>query len=177
MNNYQILGLKVNATQTEIKAAYKKLVMIHHPDRGGKAENFITLINAYEQLLKGITGEKNQAFNTYQQDPDFRVKNGEFQMLNGYFDEKGNFILNFEFTNVREIRGKGFLAMHYWGQFPRYTHKRGIVFDKQDLKKCDYLLKFSIKDYFGHYIDKEIKVPKPKISTSQKIINFIKELF
>ena len=37
-------------TKEEIKAAYRRLVKIHHPDRGGIQDNFIKLNNAYEVL-------------------------------------------------------------------------------------------------------------------------------
>ena len=40
MTHYQILGVNENATADEIKQAYRKLAMQHHPDRGGDAEQF-----------------------------------------------------------------------------------------------------------------------------------------
>lgn len=46
-----ILGVSSNPTKGEIKAAYRKLVVIHHPDRGGKTENFIKIQEAYEYLI------------------------------------------------------------------------------------------------------------------------------
>ena len=37
-------------SKEEVKAAYRRLVKIHHPDRGGIQDNFIKLNNAYEVL-------------------------------------------------------------------------------------------------------------------------------
>ena len=49
-NPYTILGIQPNASQEEIKKAYRKLSLKHHPDRGGDAEKFKELSAAYEQL-------------------------------------------------------------------------------------------------------------------------------
>lgn len=46
----KLFKLDKNASKEEIKAAYRKLVKIHHPDRGGIQDNFIKLNNAYEVL-------------------------------------------------------------------------------------------------------------------------------
>jgi DnaJ-class molecular chaperone len=54
-NFYEILGIDTKATKEEIKAAYKKMIQLYHPDKNGdsKSANFASrLINrAYEILL------------------------------------------------------------------------------------------------------------------------------
>jgi curved DNA-binding protein len=50
MDYYSILGVKENATQEEIKQAYKKLAMKHHPDRGGDTKYFQEISQAYDTL-------------------------------------------------------------------------------------------------------------------------------
>ena len=52
-NLYQVFGLKQNATQQEIKAAYRKLAKIYHPDKNkedGAAEKYIEINEAHEIL-------------------------------------------------------------------------------------------------------------------------------
>jgi len=41
---YEVLGVKKTATQDEIKKAYRKLAMQHHPDRGGDETNLKKLV-------------------------------------------------------------------------------------------------------------------------------------
>ena len=49
-NLYEELGLKKNATRSEIKSSYRSLVKQHHPDAGGKKEKFLAIQNAWETL-------------------------------------------------------------------------------------------------------------------------------
>jgi molecular chaperone DnaJ len=51
VDEYTLLGIPRNATTDDIKKAYKRLAMKHHPDRGGDAENFKRITQAYEKLL------------------------------------------------------------------------------------------------------------------------------
>jgi len=48
---YQILGVPPNATDAEIKKAYRELAKKYHPDTGGDAARFIELMETYKQLL------------------------------------------------------------------------------------------------------------------------------
>lgn len=52
---YKILGVSKNANESEIKKAYKKLAIQHHPDKNkddpeGAKEKFQKIANAYETL-------------------------------------------------------------------------------------------------------------------------------
>lgn len=49
--HHLLLGVAANATKTQIKAAYKKLAMAHHPDRGGDTEQFKKIQKAYDSLV------------------------------------------------------------------------------------------------------------------------------
>ena len=47
---YDRLGLKKNANDNEIKKAYRKLAIKHHPDKGGDEETFKKISEAYQNL-------------------------------------------------------------------------------------------------------------------------------
>ena len=66
MTNYEILGLKKGATPKEIKAKFRELAKKTHPDKGGNAETFVKINNAYEALLKGDAGETSYGQRPYQ---------------------------------------------------------------------------------------------------------------
>lgn len=50
MDYYSILGVSRNASEQDIRKAYKKLSMQHHPDRGGNEEEFKKVNEAYSTL-------------------------------------------------------------------------------------------------------------------------------
>lgn len=47
---YQVLGVQKTASDDEIKKAYRKLAMRHHPDKGGSTEEFQKIQEAYDTL-------------------------------------------------------------------------------------------------------------------------------
>ena len=47
---YQTLGVSKSTSQAEIKDAFRKKAMEHHPDRGGKADKFKEINEAYQVL-------------------------------------------------------------------------------------------------------------------------------
>jgi hypothetical protein len=55
---YKIMGLQRNATPEEIKKAYHKLALIHHPDKGGDVTKFTELGEAYSTLSDPVKREK-----------------------------------------------------------------------------------------------------------------------
>ena len=52
---YNILNIDTNASQADIKKAYRKLAMVNHPDKGGDAEKFKEITSAFE-----ILGDENK---------------------------------------------------------------------------------------------------------------------
>ena len=48
--HYNTLGVQPNASEAEIKKAYRKLAMQHHPDKGGDQAKFKEITAAYEIL-------------------------------------------------------------------------------------------------------------------------------
>ena len=57
-NLYEELGLGTNATKSEIKSSYRRLVKRHHPDAGGEKDKFIAIQNAWETLSDETKKEK-----------------------------------------------------------------------------------------------------------------------
>jgi len=52
-SNYEILGIRDEATKTEIRGAFRKLVLEHHSDRGGDDEEFKKIKRAFDDLKLG----------------------------------------------------------------------------------------------------------------------------
>lgn len=50
INPYEILGVAKDADDSQIKKAYRKLAVQHHPDKGGSTEMFNQIAAAYEIL-------------------------------------------------------------------------------------------------------------------------------
>ena len=59
---YERLGVEKKATFDEIKKAFRKLALKHHPDRGGDKDKFQELQNAYEVLSDK---EKRDVYDKY----------------------------------------------------------------------------------------------------------------
>ena len=81
-NLYEELGLKKNATKSEIKSSYRALVKQHHPDAGGKKEKFLAIQNAWETL--------NDPIKKKQYDRSVFSSSSSFNSLNENWEEKFN---------------------------------------------------------------------------------------
>jgi DnaJ-class molecular chaperone with C-terminal Zn finger domain len=49
---YEILGVKADASREDIRSAFRALSLVHHPDRGGRDEDFKRINEAFRQGMK-----------------------------------------------------------------------------------------------------------------------------
>lgn len=59
---YEVLGVSKTATEQEIKKAFRKLTLVHHPDKGGDEHKFKEINGAYEVLGNK---EKRELYDKY----------------------------------------------------------------------------------------------------------------
>lgn len=97
-NPYEVLGIKQNATEKEIKAAYKKLVRKYHPDQYANnplsdlAEEKLKEINeAYDSLMK------NKGTNDYQNQSYHNTNHQQYNSSN----------TSYEFIEIRNMITRG----------------------------------------------------------------------
>ena len=87
-NYYEILGVSENATQDEIKKAYRKLAVEHHPDKGGNEETFKKVSEAYDTL--GNDTKKSQ-YDGQRKNPFGGFGGGDpFDMFGDFFNNLNN---------------------------------------------------------------------------------------
>ncbi|NBU82907.1 MAG: hypothetical protein EBS55_14805, partial [Flavobacteriaceae bacterium] len=77
---YDVLGVNENSTQDEIKKAYRKKAVEHHPDKGGSEEEFKKISEAYD-----IIGDENKRrdYDNQRKNP---FSNGGFNPFEDFFN-------------------------------------------------------------------------------------------
>lgn len=101
-NYYNILGVKSDATEKEIKKAYYKLSFIHHPDKNGDPIVFSEMTEAYDVLCSDLRKDydvKSKFGNSYNEYYELFNINVEFD----YDKQKQNFE-NFKKNEVLNIK-------------------------------------------------------------------------
>lgn len=89
MDYYTTLGISKSASEADIKAAYRKMAMKHHPDRGGDEKKFKEVTEAYETLsdpqkkqMFDMGVDPNAQHTSYRQGSPF-----EFHFNTGNFED------------------------------------------------------------------------------------------
>jgi len=89
-NFYDILGVKETSSQDDIKKAYRKLAVKHHPDKGGSEDTFKKISEAYDTI--GDEVKRKQYDNQ---------KNNPFGNMGGGFDPFGDMFSMFNQQGFR----------------------------------------------------------------------------
>ena len=69
MTYYNTLGVSQDASQNDIKKAYRRLASIHHPDKGGDDKKFKKIAEAYEVLSNPEKKSNYDRFGTADANP------------------------------------------------------------------------------------------------------------
>jgi len=90
---YKILGVEKNATQDEIKKAFKKLAMQHHPDRpGGDEKKFKEINEAFQVLGDNDKRAKFDQFGSdFEQQGGWGQAGGSWEDIMNAFRQQGGF--------------------------------------------------------------------------------------
>ena len=92
---YEVLGVSKDASADEIKKAFRRAAVEHHPDRGGNEENFKELNEAYE-VLKDTSKRQR-----YDQFGHAGVgSNGGYEGFNGFGGSGQAQNVNFDFGDL-----------------------------------------------------------------------------
>lgn len=145
MDYYTTLGLNRNASQEEIKKAYRKMAMQHHPDRGGDEKKFKQISEAYEILSDP---QKKQMV-------DMGVDPKNQHGGGGGFNQSGPFEFHFGTNNFEDIFG----GFGFGGFHQRHVHRNKTISLMVDLTLEDILN--------GKNLDAEVSIPGGR----KKIIN------
>lgn len=89
-NYYDILGVSKEASPEEIKKAYRKLALEHHPDKGGDENKFKEIAKAYETLSDA---DKRKNYDMFGEDGrNYGSTNGMDinEMFKSFFSNGGN---------------------------------------------------------------------------------------
>jgi molecular chaperone DnaJ len=81
---YQILGVSENASQDEIKKAYRKLAVEHHPDKGGDENKFKKISEAYDTI--GDQNKRTQ-YDNQKRNPFANMGGGGFNPFEDMFNQ------------------------------------------------------------------------------------------
>jgi len=104
MKLYDTLEVATEAAPEEIKNSYRKLSMIHHPDKGGDPETFSALAIAYEILSDPKKRKRYDVTGEFEKQPDVEVQAQQLiaTLFIQVMTEKGEKILQTKVFNVIE---------------------------------------------------------------------------
>jgi curved DNA-binding protein CbpA len=125
---YQILQVKPTATNAEIKAAYRKLAKLFHPDKNPSAgEKFRIIKEAYETLIDEVSRNK------YDLKRNYDITVAQIKKTEPVKKQK-----TYTFTEP-ELKHRQYYQEHYKSKQVSYTSKQSASV-KTNYKELTYIL-------------------------------------
>jgi len=186
MKYYKILGINKNSSDEEIKKAYRKLALQHHPDRGGDAIKFKEISEAYQVLsepskrkMYDITGDIDANSYNFVNPTELFSNLFNPENIQNMMSQMGFSNMNFdELLGGPEVK----FAIHGFSTIPDLgdpnAFKNILDLTKENLNKIkqqknepdDILKKFSFNVPVSDIINKKTKTVKVKIEKEKKIL-------
>ena len=86
-NPYNCLEINESATEEDIRKAYKKLILLNHPDKGGDPEIFNKVHEAYQMLSNPLTKRIIDTFGSMSLDLVKNIINNDLINTNQLMDD------------------------------------------------------------------------------------------
>ncbi len=151
---YKILGINEDASQDEIKKAYRKLAHQYHPDKGGDEAKFKEINEAYQILSNkekraqyDAFRKRGAGFGNFSDFSNFWQNNGQ-----GFRGQWADFSSFSDFSNIEDILNEFFSGFGFGRKQPEVRQGSDIQVE----------IEISLKDaFFG--IEKEIAYKRYKV--------------
>lgn len=98
--HHNTLGIATTANPDEIKKAYRKLCMVHHPDKGGNADTFLRVQEAYDSLTNNPLIQEPIFYNPQQE----RVRSATINCYGTFINKKGDIELHYILYNMSSAK-------------------------------------------------------------------------
>ena len=97
---YKLLDVQKDASPNDIKKAYRKLAVKHHPDKGGDSEKFKQIAEAYEVLSNPDKKQQYDNFGSINMDIGFNPMDifNQFDKMFGHNFTDPNNIMEHKFS-------------------------------------------------------------------------------
>lgn len=118
MNPYKILNIPQDSSLEVVKKAYKKLALVHHPDKGGNSNTFLKIKEAYEEILSGgkntiSTANSTEYHYTTGCVTNVRVKkNKDYEVHLDLYNIRYVDIINDRYT-IKKRHTNGYITLNY----------------------------------------------------------------
>jgi DnaJ-class molecular chaperone len=147
---YNILNLPVNASDSDIKKSYKKLILKYHPDKNkneNASEEFIKIKNAYEKL-------KNKKFNT---NNNKNIKNNKLLQIYEIIKILNINLLKINFDKLIKILKKkiNFNNFNNFNNFDNFNNFNNLELNLNNLSNLTLLdinvtIDFTLQQYYNN---------------------------
>ena len=123
---YNTLGINVDATEKEIKSAYRKKALSLHPDKGGDENEFKKVSEAYN-VLSDPTKKKH--YDNFGADG---INNSKFDIFDQMFGTNKN-------NKSPDVTVKIEISLEevYSGCIKKISYNRTVIDNSKAIKKCD----------------------------------------